>query len=398
MDTRRRLDSTELKIKNNTHSTMPVKDDEGQRKAPSPGGVAIKGGRNSPKPYHHGARLAAQKTKFEGRCKVLKGHVYDICGAHQANQFMKTTEEIGLYVGQNYPHGGDIGTAVRTLERPVIVSPEDPLPNATMAVKKRWEDQLKRWGQQLDALENNITKLYNPFWGQCSDALRAKIVSQPEFAGIHDHPMEGIELLKLIKAISFKFEPQVYKPLAIDDAIHKFVNAWQGKKMATAEYLEHFQNNLDVLDAVEATIGPHRGMIDMITGDCGVNEATPAQITEANEPLIAVVFINKADKTQYGRLVEDLWNNYLMGQDNYPKNLNQAYNLLVNWQQDPQNMVHYGAGPNDGVVFAHCGDKDEQSDDEEGTTLVQETTRHRKSHITCLKWKRKAPTNVSVLR
>jgi hypothetical protein len=321
---------------------MPAKDNEGQKKTPSPSGAAAKGGRNSPKPYHHGGRVAAQKSKFEGRCKELEGHVYDICGAHQANQFMKTTEEIGLYVGQNYTHGGDIGTAVRTLERPNIVSPEDPPADATMAVKKRWEEQLKQWGQRVDAMENNITKLYNLVWGQCSDALRAKIEAQSEFAAIRDHPMEGIELLKLIKTISFKFEPQVYKPMAIDDAVYKFVTSRQGKHTTTAEYLEHFQNNLDVLEAVGADMGPHRGMVSMVTGDQvtitenqGINGATPAQIIEANERSIAVAFINKADKTRYGRLIEDLRNNYLMGQDNYPKNLNQAYNLLVNWQQDP---------------------------------------------------------------
>jgi hypothetical protein len=121
--------------------------------------------------------------------------------------------------------------------------------------------------------------------------------------------------------------------LAIDDAIYKFVNAKQNKQMPAAEYLEQFQNNLDVLDAVGATIGPHRGVISMITGDYGGNEATPAQIAEAKERSIAVAFINKADKTRYGRLVEDLRKNCLMGQDNYLKTLNQAYNLLVNLQQ-----------------------------------------------------------------
>jgi ribosomal protein S7 len=201
--------------------------------------------------------------------------------------------------------------------------------------------------------------------------------------------MEGIELLKLIKTISFKFEPQVYKPLAIDDAMRKFMSAKQGKQMQAAESLEQFQNHLDVLEAMGATIGPHRGVINMITGEAGV--ATPVQINEANELSIAVAFINNADKTRYGRLLEDLRNNYLMGQDNYPKTLNSAYNLLVNWQQDPRYMIHYGAGPNDGMVFAHQGDKEAQaSDDAEGTTLVQERqARGGNKHITCFKCKKK---------
>jgi hypothetical protein len=371
---------------------MPTKNEEGAKKAAAAAGAAKGGRNNNQKPFGYGAKLIAQKSKFEGRCKELEGHVYDICGAQQANQFIKTTEEIGLYVGQHYSHGGDIATAVRTYERPTFESPEDPPDDATIAVRKRWEDKLKRIGNREEVLEDNITKLYNLIWGQCSDAMQAKVESLPEFAAIRG-PMEGIGLLKLLKTIAFKFEPQVYKPLAIDDAIYKFIHARQSKQMSAAEYLEQFQNNVDVLDAVGATFGPHRGVVEMITGDQRANEATPEQYNEATERSIAIAFINRADRTRYGRLLEDLRNNYLMGQDNYPRSLNQAYNLLVNWQQDPRNMIHYGAGPNDGVVFAHQGDEEEEEeDDEAGTTLVQETPRPArggKSHITCFRCKKK---------
>jgi hypothetical protein len=153
--------------------SLPTKDKEGQRKPA--GAAAAKGDRNNPKPYHHGSKPVAQKNKFEGQCKELEGYVYHICGAQQANQYMKTTKEIGLYVSQHYSHGAGIGTAVRTLARPVIEDLADPALDASLAVKKHWEDQLKRWSQQMDTLEENISKLYSLVWGQCSDALRAKI-------------------------------------------------------------------------------------------------------------------------------------------------------------------------------------------------------------------------------
>jgi hypothetical protein len=149
----------------------------------------------------------------------------------------------------------------------------------------------------------------------------------PEFAGVR-RVMNGIE--------AFKFEPQIYKPLAINDAIHRFVNARQAKNVSVAEYLEQFQNNLDVLEAVGATVGPHSGVITMITEG---QAATPDQLCDAKERSVAVAFINKADQSRYGRLLEDLRNNYLMGQDNYPRNLNQAYNLLVNTLGPGQTMV-----------------------------------------------------------
>jgi hypothetical protein len=143
---------------------------------------------------------------------------------------LKTTEKIGLYVGQHYTNGGDIATAVRTYTKPVFETPEDPPDDAPIAVKKRWELKLKRIVDREEKLEDNITKLYNLVWGQCLDALHAKIESLSEFADIRD-AMEGIELLRLIKTIAFKFEPQIYAPLAINNAIHKFVNAKQGKQI-----------------------------------------------------------------------------------------------------------------------------------------------------------------------
>jgi hypothetical protein len=362
---------------------MPTKDDQGHKKGSNPG-------RGNQKSHQQGTRPVILKTKFEGRCKELEGHIYDICGAQQANQYMKTTEEIGLYVGQHYTNGGDIATAVRTYTKPVFESPEDPPDDAPAAVKKRWELKLKRIGDREEKLEENITKLYNLVWGQCSEALRAKIESLNEFSNIRD-VMDGIALLRLIKTIAFKFEPQLYAPMAIDNALHKFINAKQGKQMTAAAYLEHFQNNVEVLEAVGASLGPHRGVISLITGGGGINDATEEQLAEANERSLAVAFINKADRSRYGRMIEDLANNYLMGQNNYPITLTQAYNLLVNWQQDPRNMVHYGAGPNDGVVFAHHGDEEEQTDEEggTGTTLVQDTPRRGKGHITCFNCKKK---------
>jgi hypothetical protein len=269
--TKERLDSTELKI-NNTKARMPTKDD--QKKGVNPG-------RGGQKPQQQ-AKPIAQKAKFEGRCKELEGHVYDICGSQQANQFMKTTEEIGLYVGKTYSHGGDIATAVRTYAKPVFETLEDPPDDAPIATKKRWELQLKRLNDQEDKLEENIAKLYSLVWGQCSDGLRAKIESLKEFAEIRDY-MEGIELLKLIKTLAFKFEPQIYTPLAVDNAIHKFVSAKQGKHMTAAEYLEHFQNNVKVLEAVGASLGPHRSVIAMVVGGGNPDEATEEQIAEANE-------------------------------------------------------------------------------------------------------------------
>ena len=50
-------------------------------------------------------------------------------------------------------------------------------------------------------------------------------------------------------------------------------------------------------------------------------------------------------------MIQDLENDFLQGQDNYPKMITAAYNLLTNWKQDPRNAMRDIV--NDGVSCAN---------------------------------------------
>ena len=56
---------------------------------------------------------------------------------------------------------------------------------------------------------------------------------------------------------------------------------------------------------------------------------------DAQQLYLATAFILGADRNKYGQLIENLENDYLQGQNNYPQTLTGAYNLLTNWKQDP---------------------------------------------------------------
>ena len=45
--------------------------------------------------------------------------------ARQSDIFMKTTKEIGEFVGRTYKYGGDIRLVVENLELPVMAEPSD---------------------------------------------------------------------------------------------------------------------------------------------------------------------------------------------------------------------------------------------------------------------------------
>jgi hypothetical protein len=89
------------------------------------------------------------------------------------------------------------------------------------------------------------------------------------------------------------------------------------------------------------------------------NNLTADEITklenEANEAVKAALLISRADKRRFGKLKDDLANNYLLGTDQYPNTFKKALRILGNFQS-MKSRVPYPASPNNtGVAFLQRG-------------------------------------------
>ncbi len=99
--------------------------------------------------------------------------------------------------------------------------------------------------------------------------------------------------------------------------------------------------------------------------------------TASKDAYLACAFLLEADRNRYGKLIEDLENDYIQGQDCYPKTVTAGYNLLVHWKQNPQNLMRVlGTTGGNGVAFANRGDED-------ATALTNVGGKRDKSGITC---------------
>jgi hypothetical protein len=49
--------------------------------------------------------ITSPTPRFEGKCKDLKGHIYDCANICQGNQYTRTTKEISAYVGRRFKFG-----------------------------------------------------------------------------------------------------------------------------------------------------------------------------------------------------------------------------------------------------------------------------------------------------
>lgn len=307
---------------------------------------------------NHGAPRA---IKFTGSCEALNGHVYDCSGYTQADQYTKTTEKIMTYVGSKYDLGGVLATAIEAMEQPTIDVPPAPAnygtPQVNPTEKFLWEQKAKNALSQGEKMDNHIQQLYALVYGQCSEAMLARVEAHPEFGDVSGR-RNGIELLQIIRGICFNFQDQKYVPQSIYEGKLRLHNLRQGRNETTASYYERYQNQVNVVIQSGGSIGLEDGLVNMI---CRERQVIRANVTaqemegilaETKERTLAVGFILGADQYRYGSIVTSLENAHTAGRDEWPKSLARAYQYITNWKADrmPSNRTS-----NEGVAFANDG-------------------------------------------
>jgi hypothetical protein len=97
---------------------MGPPEDNKNNAPPNPGGTTVDNRssnsdkqryrrRGPRKPTTAPGRLVARQPRFKGKCKELKGHIYDCSDARQSDFFVKTTKELAKYVGRPFKKGID---------------------------------------------------------------------------------------------------------------------------------------------------------------------------------------------------------------------------------------------------------------------------------------------------
>jgi hypothetical protein len=241
------------------------------------------------------------------------------------------------------------------MAKPTLALPDDPSPTATLTEKRIWEKEVDGYVRKKSYLDENLKTLYSLIWGQCTNVMRARVEALDNYE-VMSSEGDSILLLKAIKSLVYNFQSQKYHPLAIYDGMRRFYMIYQEKHTSCQVYLEKFQNCVDVLEHCGGSVGHVAGLVNLTLADRDIdpNLATRAELTEAikttEDQYLATAFLAGADRSRYGKLIENLENDFTQGQDRYPKTLTAAYSLLTNWKQ----AVHKSLGPaNDGMSFTN---------------------------------------------
>ena len=103
----------------------------------------------------------------------------------------------------------------------------------------------------------------------------------------------------------------------------------------------------------------HQGLVDAELLKQGIRTPNALQLKAAeevsSEQVKAALLISGASRSKYGKLKDELANNYLLGTNQYPDMYEKAQRILSNYQ-NTRTEAPYRASPNDtGVAFLQCG-------------------------------------------
>jgi phage pi2 protein 07 len=187
-----------------------------------------------------------KEPKFEGRIEALNGNVYEY-SYKQADTYTKTTKEIAEYIGQTFKYRNDALLAVLFLNAPTFEIPPDPPTGASKSEQRMWEKKIDEFVKRESIYNENMKSAYSVVWGQCTDALRAKLEANDNHATI---ALEGdaIGLLKNIRDAAFNFQSEKYKSHALQEAKRQFYQIYQKRSMTCQTYLEKFGSHVEYIE------------------------------------------------------------------------------------------------------------------------------------------------------
>jgi hypothetical protein len=280
------------------------------------------------------------------------------------HQFTETVKAIADYVGQEYTHGGDIRFMVENFADYNFQRPENPEDDEDPYEMESWKKQLDLYWKRRGIYHDNKMKLYSLIWGQSSKTTQSKVETHQNFADCKSS-YDSLGLLKIIREFVFKSDDRQYKYKAEDMAKRAYYNLRQTPEMSCQEYFERVKNIVEVIKSLGGSLCDDMHLDDELP----VQRArhTEEQRAEARERIlekkVAYGILVRADRNRYGKLIEEIENDFLMGNNNYPETPTEAYNLLVNYKNYNSTNKRNGPPPGglDQIAFVATGrEEDEQ--------------------------------------
>ena len=300
-----------------------------------------RGGRSG-RGYHRGAghgntstgrgyvRVGTNRTTFKGNTEDMNGNIFQ-CFSEQRDrrQYEKTVEALEGYVKKTMKYHEDITNLFGPeMKNPEIQKPKELGEKPTELDRAVQQEEAKDSVKRTPILKSNMSTIFYVVWGQCSDDMKTKLKSTPEYAEATKEDCTW--LLKKIKGISLKFDDKRNAFLSSLDARSSFLSCRQKQGQTNVAFRDELKAWADTIEFYGGSVAECYTLVPE-WGPGGVRLSATARMKIAHDRTMGVAYIRKADTDRYGLLITELANNYAKGKDEYPKSLQEAFELLESY-------------------------------------------------------------------
>jgi hypothetical protein len=254
-------------------------------------------------------------------------------------------EHIVQYVQKTYKNGQDVAVSLRDLVIKDLSSmqPSRGEATATDAVVKvneqagmdiLYQAELERYLDRRDTLEQNLTKAYALIFSTyCNKTMQNRIEEHPDYeTKIQDDPIELLEKIKVLMHDPIRAK---YPFASLTEALIKLMNIKQLEHEGLLDYVKRFKQfrditkshvGTDILDTFVENTRDYQDERDV--------DKQKIMKADAFNKWMAYLLIRNSDQAKYGSLMNGLVSQFSMENNQYPKSVTAATDILSNHRHD----------------------------------------------------------------
>jgi hypothetical protein len=268
-----------------------------------------------------------------------------------ANFLQRTANDEGYLVAETVRTGKQ-----QTIDLPPPIDGNDPDAGDLKIVHA---EEVKSVAKRRLKLEESPKKGYATVYSQCAEEVRDKLKSSNDWERIQK-AQSLHKLIAKIEKICVGFNNHKQEVFNLVQSLKPMFLYTQSDKETVEEYGRNFSSLWDTVEVFGGSPGVHEGLVrGILSNSMQGTTPTAQERTDAeeasSEAVKAALLISGADRRKYGKLKDELANNYLLGTDQYPDTFEKALRILGNYQT-ATNSLPYRPNPNDtGVAFLQRG-------------------------------------------
>ena len=274
--------------------------------------------------------------------KIFAPHVQ---GKAQAATYATVKDAIIQYIQKNYRDGNDVAQSLKDGKAYDLSSeqPERQLSeNEVIADAAReqagldikYQEELRQFVIRKDNLRQNMIKAYALiFSNYCNKTMQSRVEEHPDFeTKIENDP---IALLEAIKTLMHDPVRAQYPVVSMTDALTRLINVKQMENEPLLDYVKRFKQLRDVAKSHLGT----KILDQFIIQSEDFRKAEKAEDKEkfkdeAFATWMAYLLIRGSDQSKYGSLTKGFVSQYSLGNNQYPKTIQAATDVLSNHKLD----------------------------------------------------------------